>query len=108
MVARKTKHRLSSDPVFDFLFFFLRFYLFIHERERERQRHRQREKLAPRREPVGLDPRTPGSHTGQKAGLQLLSHRGVPNLHFLKDLTKEHMYVPKNLDEMGHFLKRFF
>ena len=48
-------------------------YLFIRdtkrerERERERQRHRQREKQAPCREPnVGLDPRSPGSHPGQK------------------------------------------
>ena len=54
--------------------------LFIHERhrERERQRHRQREKQAPCREPdVGLDPRTPGSRPGPKAGVQLLSHPGI-------------------------------
>ena len=48
-------------------------FLFIHERQREReregQRHRQREKQAPRREPdVGLDPRTPASCPGPKAG----------------------------------------
>ena len=37
--------------------------------ERERQRHRQREKEASHREPdVGLDPGTPGSHPGPKAG----------------------------------------
>ena len=49
------------------------------ERERECQRHRQREKQAPCREPdVGLDPRTPGSHSGPKAGAKLLSHPGVP------------------------------
>ena len=48
-------------------------------RERERQRHRQREKQAPCREPdVGLDPRTPGSHLGLKAGTKLLSHPGIP------------------------------
>ena len=36
---------------------------------RERQRHRQREEQAPCRESdVGLDPGTPGSHPGQKAG----------------------------------------
>ena len=47
--------------------------------EGERQRHRQREKQAPCREPdVGLDPRTPGSHPGLKAGSKLLSHPGVP------------------------------
>ena len=68
-------------------FFFLRFYLFIHERQRERerererkrQRHRQREKQAPCREAdVGLDPRTPRSHPGLKAGAKPLSHPGVP------------------------------
>ena len=52
--------------------FFKRFYLFIHERhrERERQRDRQREKQAPYREPdVGLDPRSPESHSGPKVVL---------------------------------------
>ena len=47
--------------------------------QRERQRHRQREKQAPCREPhVGLDPGTPGSCPELKAGVQLLSHAGVP------------------------------
>ena len=49
------------------------------ERERERQRHRQKEKQAPCRKPdVGLDPETPGSHPGLKAGAKPLSHPGVP------------------------------
>ena len=64
---------------YSFIFIFLRFYLFIHERhrERERQRHRQREKQAPCRKPdVGLDPRTPGSCPGPKAGAKPLSHPG--------------------------------
>ena len=48
------------------------------ERARERQRHRQREKQAPHREPyVGLDPRTPGSCPGPKAGAKPLSHPGI-------------------------------
>ena len=73
-------------------FFFLRFYLFIHERdwrerrerERERQRHRQREKQAPCSEPdVGLDPRSPGSRPGLKAGSKSLSHPGIPSALFL-------------------------
>ena len=39
------------------------------ERERERQRYRQREKQAPCWElDVGLDPGTPGSRPGPKAG----------------------------------------
>ena len=50
------------------------------ERERERgQRHRQREKQAPYWEPVmGLNPRSPGSCPGPKAGAKLLSHPGIP------------------------------
>ena len=39
------------------------------------QRHRWREKQAPRRKPdVGLDPGTPGSRPGPKAGAKLPSH----------------------------------
>ena len=46
---------------------------------RERQRHREREKQAPCREPdVGLDPETPRSCLGSKAGTKLLSHPGIP------------------------------
>ena len=54
------------------------------ERERERQRHRRREKQAPCRKPnVGLDPRTPGSCPGLKAGTKPPSHPGIPFfLHF--------------------------
>ena len=53
------------------------------ERERERQRHRQRNKQAPCQEPnMGLDPRIPGSHPGPKAGAKLLSHPGIPHIHF--------------------------
>ena len=49
------------------------------ERERERHRHRKREKQAPCREPdMGLDPGTPGSCPGPKAGAKPLSHPGIP------------------------------
>ena len=55
------------------------------ERERERQRHRRREKQTPYQEPdVGLDPRTPGSHPGPKAGARPLSHPGIPLRRALK------------------------
>ena len=38
--------------------------------EREAETHRQREKQAPSREPnVGLDPGSPGSHSGLKVAL---------------------------------------
>ena len=58
------------------------------DRERERQRHRQREKQASCREPdVGLDPRTPGSRPGLKAGSKLLSHPSVPALNFFYGTT---------------------
>ena len=33
---------------------------------------------------VGLHPGTPGSHPGLTAGIQLLSHPGIPLKHFLK------------------------
>ena len=57
----------------------------MRDTERERQRHRQREKQAPCREPdVGLDPRTPGSHPGLKAGAKPLSHTGIPHSHGFK------------------------
>ena len=60
----------------DFIYLFMR----DRERERERQRHRQREKQAPCREPdVGLDPGTPGSRPGLKAGAKPLSHPGIPS-----------------------------
>ena len=67
--------------------------LFIHERQRERererqreregegQRHRQREKQAPCGEPdTGLDPGTPGSCPGPKAGAKPLGPPAVPSL----------------------------
>ena len=50
------------------------------EREREREKQRQREKQAPCRDPdMGLDPRTPGSRPGPKAGTKPLSHQGIPS-----------------------------
>ena len=60
-----------------------RFYLFIHETHREKQRPRQREKQAPCREPdVGLDPRSPGSRPGLKAGPQPLSPRALGTVYY--------------------------
>ena len=66
---------------YKFFFFFFKIYLFIYDRhiEIERQRQRRREKQAPCREPdVGLDPGTPGSRPGPKAGAKPLSHPGIP------------------------------
>ena len=53
------------------------------EREREAET-RQRERQAPRKEPdMGLDPWTPGSCPGPKAGTKLMSHPGIPCSLFL-------------------------
>ena len=55
----------------------------MRDTERERQRHRQREKQVPRRKPdVGLDPGTPGSHSGPTAGAKPLSSLGAPMSYF--------------------------
>ena len=55
----------------------------MRDTERERQRHRQREKQAPCREPdVGLDPGSPESYPGPKAGTKPLSHPGAPISYF--------------------------
>ena len=66
----------------------------MRDTQRERQRHRQREKQAPCPEPnVGLDPGTPGSHPGLKAGTKPLSHPGIPiifNLNNCKNGTFIH------------------
>ena len=53
--------------------------------ERERQRHRQRGRISllPCRDPdTGLDPGTPGSHLGPKAGAKPLSHPGISSISF--------------------------
>ena len=51
---------------------------------RERQKHRQREKQAPHREPdVGLNPGSPGSRSGPKAGAKPLGHSGIPKHIFI-------------------------
>ena len=54
----------------------------------QRQSHRQREKQAPCREPnAGVDPRTPGSHPGPKAGAKPLGDPGFPLLAFFTNST---------------------
>ena len=69
--------------------FFIGLFLIISDRHKERERawerHRQREKQAPCQEPdAGLDPRTPGSRPGPKAGMKLLSHPRIPFIAFKK------------------------
>ena len=55
------------------------------ERERERARGRGRSRLSgSSREPdVGLDPGTPGSRQGLKAGAKPLSHPGIPEIFLI-------------------------
>ena len=55
---------------------------------RDTERHRRREKQTPCREPdVGLDPGTPESRPGPRAGAKLLSHQGIPQrLFFIASL----------------------
>ena len=65
------------------------------EREREREREGESEseaetqakgKAGSRQEPdLGLDPRTPGSRPGLKAGTKPLSHPGIPRKVLLKE-----------------------
>ena len=61
----------------------------MRKRERERERDRQKEKQAPCREPdMGLDPRSPGSHSGLKAGAKPLSYLGIPRLKYFYNKNK--------------------
>ena len=55
---------------------FLKKDLFIYEREKE--------EVLPPGAHMGLDPGTPGSHPGPKAGAKPLSHPGTPCVSFLK------------------------
>ena len=47
-------------------------------RDTEREREAEGEAGSMREPDVGLDPRSPGSHPGLKAGAKLLSHPGCP------------------------------
>ena len=73
------------------------------------------------REPdVGLDPESPGSRPGPKAGAKPLRHSGIPNPSLFKEITDsraasekqqvnpEHHVVPKSeevLKEQGELVK---
>ena len=74
-----------------FFFFFLRFYLFMRD-----QRETQAEgEAGPCREPnVGLDPGTPGSCPGLKAGAKPLSHPGIPHIAISKNSITSRLIHP--------------
>ena len=55
----------------------------------------QREKQAPHKEPdVELDPGTPGSGSGPKAGAKLLSHPGIPRTIFIRYRILNEILLP--------------
>lgn len=55
----------------------------MRDTERETEAQAEREKQDPCREiDVGLDPGSPGSLPGPKAGAKTLSHPGVPSMSF--------------------------
>ena len=70
-----------------FIFIFIYFFIYDSHREREREAETQAEGEAGsmHREPdVGLDPESPGSRPGPKAGAKPLRHPGIPVHIFLK------------------------
>ena len=80
---RKEQNWAQNANQSSFLFFKDFIYLFIHERERERERGRDtgrgRSRLHGREPNAGLDPGSPGSGPGPKAGAKPLSHLGCSN-----------------------------
>ena len=71
------------------LFIFLKdFYLFMRDTERGRGTGRGRSRLHAGSPDVGLDPGTPGSCLGPKAGTKPLSHPGCPDsVNFSREMT---------------------
>ena len=101
------KNQREEKQIF---FFFLKI-LFIHEvhtqRERGAETQAELEKQAPCREPdVGLDPGTPGSGPGPKAGAKPLSHLGCPetsssqSFSQLKIVWSENKILKKYADQI--------
>lgn len=78
------------------------------DREREAETQTE-EKQAPCRKPdVGLDPGTPGSHPGPKAGAKPLSHPGIPCSCINDSLYLSCKYLEKYLERIysGSTLER--
>ena len=71
---------------------------------RDTQRHRHRKKQAPCRVPnAGLNPGTPGSLPGPKAGAKPLSNPGIPKLK--KKLKSKRMRAPGWLNQLSICLR---
>ena len=86
----------GAGPAFSFFFFFLKLLflnLFIydsHHREREAETQAEGEAGSMHREPdVGLDPGSPGSRPGPKAGAKPLRHPGIPRRMCLNGIIKD-------------------
>ena len=57
--------------------------------EREAETQAEGEAGSMHRKPdVGLDPRSPGSRPGPKAGAKPLCHPGIPKIYYFKYLSK--------------------
>ena len=96
VIMLDTTYKIFSDIVDTLrllLLLFLIFFnfLFIYdshtEREREAEIQAEGEAGSMHREPdVGIDPRSPGSRPGPKAGAKPLRHPGIPSEQFLISL----------------------
>ena len=77
MLAQTSYPACTIQPV---SYFFFLIYLFMSHTEREREEETQAEgEVGSMPEPdMGLDPGTPGSCPGAKAGAKPLSHPGIP------------------------------
>ena len=70
--------RGSFDTVFFLIFYFFYLLMIVTEREREAETQAEGEAGSMHREPdVGLDPGSPGSRPGSKAGTKPLRHPGI-------------------------------
>ena len=82
-----SKGRQSAFLFYLFIYLFKDFYLFTHERHREAETQAEGEAGSMHREPdVGLDPGSPESRPGPKAGTKLLRHPRIPVFLFLNPL----------------------
>ena len=62
--------------------------MIVTQREREAETQAKGEAGSMHWEPdVGLDPRSPGSHPGPKAGTKLLCHPGIPGATFYRSFN---------------------
>ena len=79
----KGVHDHLTSPVRNFIFFTFYLFMIVREREREAETQAEGEAGSMHWEPdVGLDPGSPGSRSGPKAGYKPLHHLGFPSKEF--------------------------